>query len=86
MNRARFENCIEQFRTELWIAKEFESILPGEAEGFDLKQLGHNRPDTLHILAEAMKLTLADRDVYFADPLFVDVARRHLRIPTHLNV
>lgn len=42
-------------------------------EGFDLKALGHNRPQTIHLTAEAIKLALADRDVYFADPLFVDV-------------
>ncbi len=42
-------------------------------EGFDLKALGHNRPETIHLELEAMKLALADRDVYFADPLFADV-------------
>jgi gamma-glutamyltranspeptidase / glutathione hydrolase len=42
-------------------------------EGYDLKAMGQNRPDTLHVMAEAMKLALADRDVYYADPLFVEV-------------
>lgn len=42
-------------------------------EGFDLKSLGHNRADTIHLELEAMKLGLADRDFYYADPLFVDV-------------
>jgi len=42
-------------------------------EGFDLTALGHNRPETIHLTVEAMKLALADRDVYYADPLFVDV-------------
>lgn len=42
-------------------------------EGFDLAALGHNRPETIHVTLEAMKLALADRDVYYADPLFVDV-------------
>ncbi len=42
-------------------------------EGFDLKALGHNQPQTIHLTLEAMKLALADRDVYYADPLFVDV-------------
>jgi gamma-glutamyltranspeptidase/glutathione hydrolase len=32
-------------------------------EGFDLKAMGHNRPDTVHAITEAMKLALADRDV-----------------------
>lgn len=42
-------------------------------EGFDLKSLGHNRPQTVHLVVEAMKLALADRDVFYADPLFADV-------------
>jgi len=42
-------------------------------EPFDLKQLGHNRPDTIHITVEALKLALADRDVHFGDPLFADI-------------
>ncbi|HYT87131.1 MAG TPA: gamma-glutamyltransferase [Gemmataceae bacterium] len=42
-------------------------------EGFDIKALGHNRPDTIHLTAEALKLALADRDMHYADPLFSDV-------------
>ena len=42
-------------------------------EGFDLARMGHNRPETIHVTLEAMKLAFADRDVYYADPLFVDV-------------
>ena len=42
-------------------------------EGFDLAAMGHNRPETIHVTLEAMKLGFADRDVYYADPLFVDV-------------
>jgi gamma-glutamyltranspeptidase/glutathione hydrolase len=47
-------------------------------EGFDLKKMGHNQPDTVHVMTEAMKLALADRDVYYADPLFVDVPAQQL--------
>jgi gamma-glutamyltranspeptidase/glutathione hydrolase len=42
-------------------------------EGFDLKSLGHNSADAIHLAAEAMKLALADRDVHYGDPRFVDV-------------
>jgi len=42
-------------------------------EPLDLKTMGHNRPATIHATVEAMKLALADRDTYYADPLFVDV-------------
>ena len=37
-------------------------------EGFDLKSLGHNSAEYLHLLVEAKKLAFADRDTYYADP------------------
>jgi gamma-glutamyltranspeptidase/glutathione hydrolase len=37
-------------------------------EGFDLKSLGHNSAEYLHLLIEAKKLAFADRDAYVADP------------------
>lgn len=42
-------------------------------EEFDLRAMGHNSPDYLHTVVEAMKLAYADRDTYYADPDFVDV-------------
>jgi gamma-glutamyltranspeptidase/glutathione hydrolase len=42
-------------------------------ESYDLQAMGHNSPDYVHTVVEAMKLALADRDTYYADPLFVDV-------------
>ena len=42
-------------------------------EGYDLKQLGHNNADYLHVLIEAAKLAFADREQYYGDPDFVDV-------------
>ena len=47
-------------------------------EGFDLKKMGHNQPDTVHVMVEALKLGLADRDVWFADPAFADVPGKEL--------
>lgn len=47
-------------------------------EGFDLAALGHNRPDTIHLAVESMKLAFADRDVFYADPLFVSVPLEQL--------
>src|SRR6201998_1911756 len=37
-------------------------------EGYDLKSLGHNSADYLHLLIEAKKLAFADRDAFIADP------------------
>ena len=52
-------------------------------EGFDLRAIGHNRPDAVHLTAEAIKLALADRDVYYADPLFEDVPLASLLAPAY---
>jgi gamma-glutamyltranspeptidase/glutathione hydrolase len=42
-------------------------------EGFDIKEMGFLSADYIHVVIEAMKLGLADRDEYYGDPLFVKV-------------
>lgn len=42
-------------------------------EGYDLRALGHNGPEYLHRITEALKLAYADRDTYYGDPLFAKV-------------
>jgi gamma-glutamyltranspeptidase / glutathione hydrolase len=42
-------------------------------EGYDLKALGHNSPEYLHLLGEVMRLAVADRNQYVGDPEFVKV-------------
>jgi len=44
-------------------------------ERFDLKSMGANSPDFVHVVAEAMKLAFADRAFWLGDPDFVDVPR-----------
>ena len=39
-------------------------------EGFELKDMGHNSPEYVHTVVEAMKLGYADRDAYYGDPDF----------------
>src|SRR5260370_12960903 len=39
-------------------------------EGYDLKKMGHNSPEYLHTVVEAVKLAFADRDQYYGDPRF----------------
>ncbi len=42
-------------------------------EGFDLPALGFGTPDTVHLIAETMKIAFADRARYLADPERVQV-------------
>jgi len=39
-------------------------------EGFDLRAMGRNSPETLHTMIEAKKLAWADRAKFYADPAF----------------
>ncbi len=41
--------------------------------GIDLRALGHNTPEYIHALTEALKLAFADRHRYYGDPEFVKV-------------
>ncbi|WP_020596921.1 gamma-glutamyltransferase [Spirosoma panaciterrae] len=47
-------------------------------EGYDLKKLGHNSADYLHLLVEAKKLAFEDRARYYADPDFAKASIKWL--------
>jgi gamma-glutamyltranspeptidase/glutathione hydrolase len=47
-------------------------------EGFDLKKMGLLSADYIHTVTEAMKLSMADRDEYYADTRFVEVPMKEL--------
>lgn len=42
-------------------------------EGYDLKSMGYQTAEYIHLFLEAKKLAFADRDRYVSDPAFVDV-------------
>nr|WP_264753996.1 gamma-glutamyltransferase [Marinobacter sp. ANT_B65] len=47
-------------------------------EGYPIRKLGHNSADTIHYMAEAMKLAYADRSQYLGDTDYVDVPLKGL--------
>jgi gamma-glutamyltranspeptidase/glutathione hydrolase len=67
-------------------------------EGYDLKAMGHNSPQYLHTVVEAVKLAFADRDEYYGDPKFSKIPeeillskdyaaeRRKLIDPLHASI
>ena len=42
-------------------------------EQFDLKSMGCNSPEAIHLMVEAKKLAFADRETYVADPEYLDI-------------
>jgi gamma-glutamyltranspeptidase/glutathione hydrolase len=42
-------------------------------EGYDLRKMGFNSPETLHVMVESKKLAFADRAKYYADPDFAKI-------------
>jgi gamma-glutamyltranspeptidase / glutathione hydrolase len=57
----------------------------GILRGFDLRALGHNSVDTLHLIAEALKLAFSDRNGFYGDPRFVDVPMSRLLSESYLD-
>jgi gamma-glutamyltranspeptidase / glutathione hydrolase len=49
--------------TQGFVALEMLNIM----EGFDIKQLGHNTADYLHVVTEAKRIAFADRSAFLAD-------------------
>ena len=66
-------NGVEVFSCGPWcqgpVLLQMLSVLAAD----DLRALGHNTPDYVHLVTEAMKLCFADRERYYGDPRFVRV-------------
>ena len=52
-------------------------------EHFDLVALGHNSPEYIRVVSEAMKRATADKDEYLGDPKFIDVPLDRLTDPAY---
>jgi gamma-glutamyltranspeptidase/glutathione hydrolase len=53
-------------------------------DGYDLQAMGHNTPETLHLLAEVMQHAFADRAHHLGDPDFVEVDVERLLSPARI--
>lgn len=47
-------------------------------EPYDLKSMGHNSTESMHLMAEAERRSYADRSHFMGDPDFVDIPQDHL--------
>lgn len=56
----------------------------GQLERFDLGALGQDNPVTWHLFIESQRLAYADRELYLADPDFVEVPVTGLLAPDYL--
>ena len=56
----------------------------GMLQRFDLKSMQPMSADSVHLIAEAMRLAYADRDVYIGDPDFIKVPAKGLIDPAYL--
>ncbi|NEP52367.1 MAG: gamma-glutamyltransferase [Moorea sp. SIO3C2] len=52
-------------------------------EAFPIRKLGHNTAQTIHLMAESMKLAYADRSKFLGDPDFVSVPIAELTSKTY---
>ena len=54
-------------------------------EEYDLKKMDHNSVEYIHVLAEAMKIVLKDKDKYMGDPAFNNVPVAELTNKPYAN-
>lgn len=55
-------------------------------EGFQLRELGHNSTEYIHLVTEASKLAFADREAYYGDPTFIHVPLAELLSPAYTEL
>lgn len=68
----------EIYKTGFWAAGPMLIQVLNLLEAYDLKKLGHNSPEYIHTVTEALKLGFADRDRFYGDPKFVKIPTEQL--------
>ena len=61
------------YSNSTWSQGIMEPLILEILEGLDLASMGHNSPQYIHTVTQAIELAMADRDTYIADPAFVNV-------------
>jgi gamma-glutamyltranspeptidase/glutathione hydrolase len=61
---------IDVYKLTVWTQGPVMLQILNILEGFDLKAMGHNSPEYIHTIYQAMNLAYADRDFYYGDPCF----------------
>ncbi|AYV55806.1 gamma-glutamyltransferase family protein [Leptospira kmetyi] len=61
------------FANQTWNQGAVVPIVLQILDGIDLKSLGHNSPQYVHTVIQAIELAMADREKFFGDPSFVSV-------------
>lgn len=68
-----------------WSQGVMEPMILQMLDGIDLKAMGHNSPQYIHTVTQAIDLAMADRDTFVADPAFVKVPLDVLLSPGYAN-
>lgn len=61
------------FSNQTWTQGPVVPMVLQLLDGVDLKSMGHNSPEYIHTVSQAIELVIADREKYFGDPKFVEV-------------
>jgi gamma-glutamyltranspeptidase/glutathione hydrolase len=97
LSREDLEHCEVEERAPLWGTYRGHRIATNHPPGggvqlvemlnilehFDLRAMGHNSPEYIRVVAEAMKIATADKDAKVGDPRFYDVPMAELTSKTY---
>ena len=61
------------YANDTWNQGAVTPIVLQMLNGIDLKAMGHNSPEYVHTVLQAIELAMADREAYMGDPRFVKV-------------
>ena len=78
----RFQD-ITLYANDTWNQSSVTPMVLQTLDGIDLKSMGHNSPEYVHTVLQAIELVMADREAYLGDPKFVNVPIKGLLNPAY---